>query len=147
MNPTSDCLDLIKEFEGCRLEAYRCPAGKLTVGYGHTTRVYTGQKITPIQADAFLVDDVRWAADAVNRLAPNLQQHQFDAVVSFVFNVGENAFKTSTLLSYLKRGLYAKAGGEFPRYVWVQDKISPGLQRRRAAEAALFLRSWGNVSR
>lgn len=130
---------LIKEFEGCRLEAYRCSAGVWTIGYGSTRGVKPGDKITAEAADERLRFDLRHAENAVKRYGPpGLRQHQFDALVSFVFNLGAEAFRHSTLLAKLTRGDARGAGEEFERWVYAGGRESPGLARRRKAERALF---------
>ena len=131
-------INLIKEFEGLRLTAYRCPAGVYTIGYGHTRGVKRGMKITEEEASAFLTADLRNSEKAVERYVGiyHWNQNEFDALVSFTFNCG-----ATNLRSLLRNGrrnreqiasalpLYRKAGG----------KVLKGLERRRAAEKALFL--------
>ena len=131
-------INLIKEFEGLRLTAYRCPAGVYTIGYGHTRGVKRGMKITEEEASAFLTADLLNSEKAVERYASvyHWNQNEFDALVSFTFNCG-----ATNLRSLLRNGrrnrsqivatlpLYRKAGG----------KVLKGLERRRAAEKALFL--------
>lgn len=132
-------LDLIKEFEGLYLKAYRCPAGVPTIGYGHTAGVVMGQTITKQQADDYLRRDVRQFERAVARLVSvPLTQGQFDALVSFAFNLGEGALAQSTLLRLLNAGDYAGAAAQFDRWNKAGGRVLPGLVRRRAAERALF---------
>lgn len=132
-------LDLIKQFEGLYLNAYRCPAGVPTIGYGHTAGVAMGQTITQQQADDYLRRDVRQFERAVSRLARvPLTQGQFDALVSFAFNLGEGALAQSTLLRLLNAGDYAGAAAQFDRWNKAGGRVLPGLVRRRAAERALF---------
>lgn len=132
-------IDLIKEFEGCRLEAYRCSAGVWTIGYGSTRGVKPGMVITADAADERLREDLRHAEGAVKRFAPaTIRQHQFDALVSFAFNIGVEALRHSTLLAKLNRGDARGAGEEFERWVYAGGQVSPGLARRRKAERALF---------
>ena len=136
--------ELIAEFEGCVLKAYRCPAGILTIGIGHTSAagspiVAAGMTITRVEADAILARDLIRFEDAVKRLVKvPLTQNQFDALVSFVFNVGEGAFKGSTLLRRLNAGDYTEASSEFGRWNKASGNVLAGLTRRRAAEANLF---------
>jgi lysozyme len=95
--------------------------------------------ITADAADERLREDLRYAEHTVKRWAPpNTRQHQFDALVSFVFNVGAHAFRHSTLLAKLNRGDARGAGEEFERWVYAGGQVSPGLARRRKAERALF---------
>ena len=132
-------LDLIKQFEGLYLKAYRCPAGVPTIGYGHTAGVAMGQTITQQQADDYLRRDVRQFERAVARLVTvPLTQGQFDALVSFAFNLGEGALAQSTLLRMLNDGDYAGAAAQFERWNKAGGRVLPGLVRRRAAERALF---------
>lgn len=132
-------LDLIKNFEGLYLKAYRCPAGIPTIGYGHTAGVAMGQTITQQQADDYLRRDVRQFERAVARLVTvPLTQGQFDALVSFAFNLGEGALAQSTLLRLLNAGDYAGAAAQFDRWNKAGGRVLPGLVRRRAAERALF---------
>lgn len=144
MNPSPKALELVKHFEGCRLEAYRDSAGILTIGYGHTgPDVHEGQQIMPAQAEYLLAQDLGKAAQAVNALgAPEMTQMEFDALVSFVFNVGAASFHGSSLAAYVRQGQFASAAAEFPKWchAHVNGKLVelPGLVRRRAAEQALF---------
>ena len=132
-------LDLIKQFEGLYLQAYRCPAGVPTIGYGHTAGVAMGQTITQQQADDYLRRDVRQFERAVERqVSVPLTQGQFDALVSFAFNLGEGALAQSTLLRLLNAGDYAGAAAQFDRWNKAGGRVLPGLVRRRAAERALF---------
>ena len=132
-------LDLIKQFEGLYLKAYRCPAGVPTIGYGHTAGVAMGQTITQQQADDYLRRDVRQFERAVSRLVRvPLTQGQFDALVSFAFNLGEGALAQSTLLRLLNAGDYSGAAAQFDRWNKAGGRVLPGLVRRRAAERALF---------
>jgi len=105
MKVNSRGLQLIKHFEGFFLQAYLCPAEVLTIGYGHTADVQPGDVITAQQADTFLLEDVSESERAVNRFVTvPLTQNQFDALVSFVFNLGGHNFKSSTLLIKLNAG-------------------------------------------
>ena len=134
---------LIKKYEGLRLTAYKCPAGVWTIGYGHTADVLEGQKITEKQADEFFDKDIKQFEDAVNSLVKvPLKQGQFDALVSFVYNVGKTAFANSTLLKMLNSGNYSGAGEQFLVWNKIQKgkKLVPceGLTRRRKAEREMF---------
>ena len=97
MKSTNYAILLIKSFEQLRLNSYLCPAGVWTIGYGHTDGVNQGMLITEKTADGFLKQDIQKAEAEVNRIDADLTQEQFDALVSFVFNVGVQAFNTSTL--------------------------------------------------
>lgn len=134
-------VDLIKEFEGCRLKACRCPAGVLTAGYGSTgphvkpTTVYTLE-----QAETRLRLDLMRFEQAVIRGANDFSQHQFDAMVSLAFNVGIGAFEKSTLLRKHNAGDHEGAAREFGRWNKAGGRVLAGLTRRRAAEAVLYLK-------
>lgn len=129
-------LDLIKSFEGCKLTAYKCPAGVLTIGYGHTgADVKEGQKITQKKADALLLKDVERFEKMVSAYKKKYKwtQNEFNALVSFAFNIGN----IDQLTKWGKRNkgqiadailLYNKAGG----------KVLSGLVKRRKAEHDLF---------
>jgi lysozyme len=134
-------LRLIKDFEGCRLHAYRDSAGVWTIGYGHTPGVKQGDVIDKVEAEGLLLEDSLIAEDAVNRLVKvHLSQYQFDSLVSLVFNIGETAFARSTLLRKLNAGDYHGAAEEFSRWVHGgEDKhIVMGLVGRRRKEQSLF---------
>ena len=131
-------LALIKQFEGCRLTAYQCSAGVWTIGYGHTAGVHKGMKITQAQAEEYLKHDVAKFEKYVNNpsyvpFTDKLNQNQFDALVSFAFNLGQGNVKklcTGRVMNQIPSAMqqYCKAAG----------KTLPGLQRRRKAEAALY---------
>lgn len=130
---------LVRHFEGCRLTAYRCPAGVLTIGYGSTFNVKPGQIITQDEAEARLRIDLIRAAIWVDQLVTaDVTDDQFGALVSFVFNIGRGAFSGSTLLKKLNSGDFAGAAAEFSRWTKAGGVDLPGLVRRRAAERALF---------
>lgn len=131
---------LIKQFEGCRLEAYRCAAGVPTIGYGHTSGVSMGMKITQAQAEAYLREDVRTFEKAVNNvLGCSVTQNQFDVLVSFAYNLGAGALRNSTLLKRLNAGDVKGAADEFPKWNKAAGKVLEGLTRRRMMERQLFL--------
>jgi lysozyme len=134
-------IDLIKKHEGLRLEAYLpTPNDVWTIGYGHTHTTKQGMKITEKQAEALLRRDIAWAEKAVNNLVVvPLTQNQFDALVSFTFNVGEGAFGSSTLLRLLNSRDYEGAANQFPRWNKQKGKVLCGLTRRREEERKLFL--------
>lgn len=132
-------IDLIKKFEGCRLTAYKCPAGLWTIGYGHTNGVTKGQKISQKQAEDFLREDIEKFENGVNKyVSVALNQNQFDALVSFCYNCGLGAFKNSTLRKKLNAKNYAGAAKEFLRWNKSCGVVLSGLTRRRKAEKALF---------
>lgn len=143
-------LALIREFEGLRLEAYPDPAtgsDPWTVGYGHTGKdVVTGLRITEEEAERLLLVDCAEFEDCVNELVEvDLQQHQFDALICFVFNLGCNAFRSSTLRRLVNQGNFEAAEAQFARWDKAAGKVMPGLTRRRAAEADLFSKTEGTA--
>ncbi len=132
-------LELIKEFEGLRLEAYLCPANVWTIGYGHTKTVRKGMKITKAKADELLLVDIAWVKNcAESAVKAELSANQVAAVYSFIYNVGAGAFRSSTLLRKLNKGDHKGAANEFKRWNKGGGKVLKGLVRRRAAEAKLF---------
>jgi len=130
--------ELIKRFEALRLEAYLCPAGVWTIGWGHTGDVKPGQRITEHQAEAILDVDLDRFERRVAKVCPRATENQFSACVSLAFNIGEMAFQGSTLARKLNAGDVAAASSEFPKWNKSGGKVLPGLIRRRAAERALF---------
>lgn len=140
MKPSGACFYLIRSSEGLRLKAYRDSGGVLTVAYGHTgPDVKPGMIVTMNQAEALLQRDVAHAADVVNQHALPCTQGQFDAFVDFVFNLGEERFLRSTLLRKHQAGNYTGAAQEFQRWVFGGGRVLPGLVKRRAAEAHMYL--------
>lgn len=141
-------LELVKEMEGFRADAYVCPAGVWTIGYGHTDGVQRGQHVTREEAEELLRRDLEGAAASVERLITvPLTDNQFAALVSFTFNVGENNLRNSTLRRKLNAGQYDAAPAQLSLWVKATDpatgqkKTLPGLVRRRSAEGQLWLRA------
>jgi len=133
-------IDLIKHHEGVRLKAYDDGVGVWTIGVGHTKGVKPGDTITDAQVDQYLREDLETAEYAVNSLVSvDLNQNEFDALVSLVFNIGSGNFASSTMLKMLNKGNYAAAADQFPRWNLAKGKVLRGLVTRRAAERALFL--------
>ena len=131
-------LALIKQFEGCRLTAYKCAAGVWTIGYGHTAGVHSGMTITQAQADAYLLEDVAKFEKYVNNSAyvpvtDKLNQNQFDALVSFAFNCGAGNLKTLCAGRTI-----AQIGAKITAYNKAGGKVLAGLTKRRKAEQVLF---------
>ena len=132
-------IELIKEFEDLRLEAYLCPAGVWTIGWGHTKGVKQGMKITEEQAEELLREDMQEAIKAVDKLGVNLTEKQYNALVSFVFNIGGGAFATSTIRRKILANPNDKSiRNEFMRWVYARGKMLEGLERRREEEAELY---------
>lgn len=139
MKASVDAYELIKQFEGLRLEAYLCPAGIWTIGYGHTSDVSPNSFITIQEADEYLHRDVASVEMQLNKLNLSLSQCQWDAIVSFVFNVGIGNFKASTLLAKIRINPDDNSiMDEFLRWVYANGKVLRGLQKRRLAEMKLY---------
>lgn len=158
MNISEKGISIIKEFEGCKLKTYRCPAGVLTIGYGHTgANVQTGMTITQEQAEKYLQTDLIVHCNNVSKLVKvPLNQNQFDALVCLEFNIGYGNFASSTLLKMLNAKDYKGAANRFlfenPNTNTLEDKyrgcfvfdnkkkVVDGLIRRRKTEQELFLK-------
>lgn len=140
MTPTVNCRRLVMHFEGLRLQPYRCPAGVPTIGYGHTKGVtMRSPAITNEQAESLLDADLQqFAAEVEPLLSHPIAQQQFDAVVSFAYNVGIAALRASTLLRHLNKRAYSYAADEFLKWCKAGGQTVPGLLRRRRAEQHLF---------
>lgn len=135
-------LALIKQFESCKLEAYKCPAGILSIGYGSTDHVYDGMRITMEEAIRRLQDHlVPLEVQIEHLLKVPVTQPQFDALCCLAYNIGIGAFEHSTLLKRLNAADKAGAAQEFLAWDKVHGAPCPGLTRRREAERALFLES------
>ena len=141
------CINLVKGFEGYHKKlpngdctTYYCPAGVLTIGYGTTTDIKEGDVWTPGQAVDALKRDLDTFAEQVSGLVKvELNQNQFDALVSFAYNVGAGALAKSTLLKKLNKGDFDGAVAQFKNWTRGGGKVLPGLVRRRAVEAELFV--------
>lgn len=139
MQPSSKCLALIRRFEGFRDVAYLCPAGKWTIGYGHTDGVRRGDIINQETADRYLERDVKVAADAVNKMIEvPISQNQFDALVSLVYNIGATKIAASTLVKLINQRYYDKAAEEILKWCHSGGQVLQGLVARRKAEYELF---------
>lgn len=141
MNLSPQGLDAIKGFEQLRLTAYLDTGGVWTIGYGHTRSALAGMQISEARALMLLTEDVAEAVAAVNRLVScPLAQYEFDALVSFVFNIGQSAFKTSTMLRLINaRSDHMCIAAEFLRWVYDNGKKIAGLETRRRKERLLYL--------
>lgn len=141
MKTSNNGIALIKKYEGLKLNAYRCPAGVWTIGYGHTRTAARGLVITERQAHELLLSDLRVSEAVVNAKLNTLTQYQFDALVSFVFNLGERSFFQSTLFKkILSAAPEAEIRNEFSKWVNAGGRMLPGLVARRQAEADLFFK-------
>lgn len=140
MQYSQNGFNLTKNFESCRLTAYLDVRGVPTIGWGHTgPDVHEGLVWTQEQADAALAQDMQHAEDCVNRLLTvQVSQSQFDAMVDLVFNIGCDAFSSSTLLKLVNEGNFPEAALQFDRWSYAAGHIVPGLLRRREAETSEF---------
>lgn len=139
MKTSNNGINLIKRYEGCCLKSYKCPAGKWTIGYGHTKNVKKDMVITKQQAIEYLKADLETFEKAVDKYVQvPINQNQFDALVSFSFNCGTGALKNSTLLKKLNSKDYEGAASEFTRWNKSNGKVLTGLTARRSAEKELF---------
>jgi len=145
---SSEGLNLIRRFESLRLEAYQDEAGVWTIGYGHTgLDVKPGMRITQEQAEELFRQDInRFEAGLRSLLTREPTQSQWDALVSWAFNVGLEAARRSTLLRLFNIGDIEGAARQFGEWVLVGGRVSRGLVRRRVAEIVLFLRPAGGLS-
>ena len=141
MQTSKEGIALIKKFEGCKLESYKCAAGVWTIGYGSTHGITEGMSISQERADMLLLEDLEKFEQAVNDLVEvDLQQNQFDALVSWTFNLGPTNLKNSTLLKVLNSTHvdWADIPYQIQRWNKAGGKVLEGLVRRREAEALLF---------
>lgn len=142
-------IELIKQFEGLRLTAYQCSAGRWTIGYGttrdeHDSLIRPGATITEAEAEGLLRKDIDDVERNVNRLVTvEVNQNQFDALMSFAYNVGWPNFGSSTLLKLLNTRDFEGASKQFARWNKAGRRKSEGLVRRREIERRLFM---GEVS-
>jgi len=131
--------EFIKHFEGCRLEAYQCSSDVWTIGFGHARGVEKDDKISKKQADNLLSADIEMVETHVQRLITvDLNQSQWDAIVSWCFNLGCGNLRASTMLQVINSGELNKVSEQIIRWDKVGKKAVAGLTRRRKAEADLF---------
>ena len=140
-------LSLIKKFEGCKLEAYKCYAGVWTIGYGHTTGVKEGDVCTQEEAEKLLRGDIfKFEEYVQDSVKVDLDQSQFDALVAWTFNLGPGNLRSSTMLKKLNNGEYESVPFEMRRWNKAGGKTLDGLIRRRQAESLLFeSKEWHQV--
>ena len=143
MEISQEGLSLIKKFEGCKLKSYKCAAGVWTIGYGSTNGIEEGMEISQERADMLLLEDVEIFENAVNELVKvPLEQNQYDALVTWTFNLGPTNLKNSTLLKVLNDKNYEGVPEQIKRWnkatVDGERQVLEGLVRRREAEALLF---------
>jgi len=139
MNISQEGLSLIKKFEGCELEAYKCAAGVWTKGYGSTKNVKEGDTLTQEEADELLLHEMdEYEGYIKDNVTSDLDQNQFDALVSWVFNLGPSNLKASTMLKVVNAGDMKEVPAQIKRWNKANGKTLQGLIRRREAEALLF---------
>jgi lysozyme len=130
---------LIKKFEGCKLDSYRCSANVATIGYGHTKDVIDGDSCTQDEAGQMLADDLAEFEGYVDKLVTvYLEQNQFDALVAWTFNLGPTNLKSSTMLRVLNEGKRSEVPAQMKRWNKAGGKTLDGLIRRREAESLLW---------
>ena len=144
MKVSNKGIELIKKYEGLILSPYKCPAGILTIGYGHTSTVKAGMCINKEMAEILLKEDLKTVEKTIKKyVGPALTQNQFDALASFIYNVGSGNFTRSTLLKRLNDEKYNEAADELLRWTKARQpggmKELPGLVKRRKEERKLFL--------
>lgn len=140
MKTSQQGIDFIKRHEALRLTAYKDAVGVWTIGYGHTSTAKQGMIITEAEAERLLKLDLKTAEDEINKHSLPLKQYQFDALTSFVFNVGIGSFRRSTLLKRLKMDVnHPDIINQFNRWVYGGGKILKGLVKRRREEANLYI--------
>ena len=135
-------VDLIRRFEGVRLQAYRCPAGVPTIGYGHTgSDVKMGQQITEAEADELLRHDLKFFEDGIDKCLGGAEttENQFSAMVCLAFNIGLSAFKSSSVLRFHREQRPNAAAQSFNLWNKGGGKVLKGLVDRRNAESQLYL--------
>lgn len=135
-------VEIVKEFEGFSPCSYICPGGKKTIGFGHAILPDEEfeEPLTISQAETILFEDLHTASAAVNDLVTALlTQAQFDALTSFVYNIGRGNFASSTMLKLLNQRDYEGASREFGRWIYGGGKRLPGLIRRREREKEVFI--------
>ena len=139
MQISQEGLSLIKKFEGCELEAYKCAAGVWTIGYGSTKGVNEGDTITQEGADKLLTEEMHEYEGYINDMVTaDLKQNEFDALVSWVFNLGPSNLSSSTLLNRLNNKMWDDVPNQIKRWNKAGGQVLQGLVRRREAEALLF---------
>ena len=139
MNISQEGISLIKKFEGCELEAYKCAAGVWTIGYGHTKDVKEGDSILKEDAESMLVHELqKYCNDVDIAVKVDLKQNEFDALVSWTYNLGPTNLNSSTMLKVLNEGKHNEVPAQMKRWNKASGQVKQGLVRRREAEALMF---------
>jgi lysozyme len=141
MKFSDNAVNLIKQFEGCKLQSYKDSVSVWTIGFGSTDCVSENMHISQEQAEAFLRRDmIKFETDVNNLVTSPLNQNQFDALVAFTYNLGAGALERSTLLKLLNQKNYISAANEILKFDHAGHVKLPGLTRRRRAEFDLFVK-------
>ena len=139
MKISENGLELIKKFEGCETTAYQDSVGVWTIGFGHTKGVEEGQTCSIEDAESMLADEMDEYEGYINNMVKvELQQHEFDALVAWVYNLGPTNLGESTMLKVLNEGQFDRVPDEMNRWTRAGGKILEGLVRRRQAESLMF---------
>ena len=142
MKASQDCVDLVKFFEGFEGKAYLCPANVWTIGYGRTKNVQEGDRITKVQAERDLLEELEeFAEQVLNSVKVELTQNELDALTSWTYNLGVGNLNSSTLLKKLNAGDKNSVPSEMIRWNKAAGKVLAGLTRRREAEAKLWAKA------
>ena len=132
-------IEAIKKFEGFKASPYKCAGGYLTIGYGHLLKDDEFKYISEQEAEKLLLGDMKKAAAAINRLVHvQLEDSQFDALLSFIFNLGAGTFQRSTLRQKINRQEHELVPEELMKWIWAGGKKQSGLIKRRAVESGLY---------
>jgi lysozyme len=147
MNISQEGISLIKKFEGCELEAYKCAAGVWTIGYGHTKDVKEGNFITKEDAESMLVHELQeYCSDVDIAVKVDLKQNEFDSLVSWTYNLGPTNLNSSTMLRVLNEGKHDEVPAQMKRWNKASGQVKEGLIRRREAEALMFEgKDWSEI--
>ena len=139
MKISEDGLELIKKFEGCETTAYQDSVGVWTIGFGHTKGVEEGQTCSIEDAESMLADEMDEYEGYINNMVKvDLQQHEFDSLVAWVYNLGPTNLSESTMLKVLNGGQFDRVPDEMNRWTRAGGEILEGLVRRRQAESLMF---------
>jgi len=139
MKISEDGLELIKKFEGCETSAYQDSVGVWTIGFGHTKGVEEGQTCSIEDAELMLTDEMEEYEGYINNMVKvDLQQHEFDSLVAWVYNLGPTNLGESTMLKVLNGGQFDRVPDEMNRWTRAGGEILEGLVRRRQAESLMF---------
>lgn len=140
LSTSQEGVDLIKFYEGLGLEAYKDSVGVTTIGYGHTSTAKRGEIITEQEAENLLKKDLETFEEGLTRLVKvPLTQYEYDALISFSFNLGLGNLGSSTLLKKVNSQDYVNAADEFVKWIYAGGKVLNGLVKRRKAEREMFL--------